>query len=678
MSFDKFALGLVGALQQAQQNDLRQQEMEKANKLLEMQLKHYNVVDEEAKAKTELLKQQLTGNDALASFAASLSAPPSSAPAPQAGPKQISDISPATIPGVSQYEPFIQQASVKTGVPAEVLRAHISVESGGKVDALSPKGAAGVAQFMPDTAKQYGVNVSDPESSIHGMARYLSDLQKQFGSWDLAAAAYNAGPGRVKQYGGVPPFAETRNHLKKLDATGQMPPGTFDVAVGGNQASDAYPSTPAPGRSAGLPVAQASPMRELEAINSWERENLGRAMSLPSVVRKDAVSMVKEEAKRRRGELTFKYNDEHYERRYRDLQDRHEDANRRAADRLEMAKDSMALREEIANLKREQGAAKEESGRLARLDDIAKGVSTFATKETDELGKEKTSYTLDTGMQNLLSASLQNIVTYNAVPETQWKSVGNELAGAYKKALVAFKAEGMDPEAAAQRAIDAAHAIVHERWRRKNPDAEAAQKGAADANAKIGKLESDNDAQDVDSRTKLPEQPVTAPAPKSSGLPLPTPAATPAPTNIPAGTKPADVEAAMQEEERLKEQRAGDLKILRNVGIPTTARSAGQAADFLDRAFVRPAKDALAGAASLYDTAVGRPARALGEMASRAYDNNFGAEGLKRDIESALAAYQNAPPRVRDAMDVQAKRKWGFTVLELLQERKNPTYKEAR
>jgi soluble lytic murein transglycosylase-like protein len=71
-------------------------------------------------------------------------------------------------------------------------------------------------QFMPATARGLGVNAMDPNSAIDGAARYLSSLTKQFGSTDLALAAYNAGPGKVSRYGGIPPYTETQNYVRSV------------------------------------------------------------------------------------------------------------------------------------------------------------------------------------------------------------------------------------------------------------------------------------------------------------------------------------------------------------------------------------------------------------------------------------------------------------------------------
>lgn len=111
---------------------------------------------------------------------------------------------------------WIREASGQYGVPPELLSSLLYHESSFRPRVVSPAGAIGIAQFMPGTARQYGVNPYDPYESIMGSARYLSDLQKQFNDWNLALAAYNAGPGNVRKYGGVPPFRETQAFVKNV------------------------------------------------------------------------------------------------------------------------------------------------------------------------------------------------------------------------------------------------------------------------------------------------------------------------------------------------------------------------------------------------------------------------------------------------------------------------------
>ncbi len=113
----------------------------------------------------------------------------------------------------------LARLSRQYGIDAAVLRALIHAESGFRVDATSPKGAQGLMQLMPDTARAY--QVSDPYDASQNLAagtRYLAALLDEFDQdLQLALAAYNAGPSVVRQYGGVPPFAETTEYLRRIN-----------------------------------------------------------------------------------------------------------------------------------------------------------------------------------------------------------------------------------------------------------------------------------------------------------------------------------------------------------------------------------------------------------------------------------------------------------------------------
>ncbi|OZA18750.1 MAG: hypothetical protein B7Y02_01305 [Rhodobacterales bacterium 17-64-5] len=97
-----------------------------------------------------------------------------------------------------------------------LFRANIAVESAFNPDARSPVGAIGLGQLMPGTADLLGVDPLDPEDNLHGSARYLLAQLEDFGAADLALAAYNAGPEAVRDYGGIPPYAETEGHVAKV------------------------------------------------------------------------------------------------------------------------------------------------------------------------------------------------------------------------------------------------------------------------------------------------------------------------------------------------------------------------------------------------------------------------------------------------------------------------------
>jgi hypothetical protein len=119
------------------------------------------------------------------------------------------------------YADLFSQAGSRYGVDPAVLAGMAKTESNFDSSATSAAGAQGLMQFMPATAAGLGVDTSDPASSIDGAARYLSQLTEQFGSTDLALAAYNAGPGTVQRYGGVPPYAETQSYVQKVTSAAE-------------------------------------------------------------------------------------------------------------------------------------------------------------------------------------------------------------------------------------------------------------------------------------------------------------------------------------------------------------------------------------------------------------------------------------------------------------------------
>ena len=117
------------------------------------------------------------------------------------------------------YTPLISAVAREHQLDPALLHAVITVESGYNAKARSPKGAAGLMQLMPDTAKRYDVaNIWDPRDNVRGGARYLRDLLAQFNNnLALAVAAYNAGEGAVAQYGNkIPPFAETLAYVPRV------------------------------------------------------------------------------------------------------------------------------------------------------------------------------------------------------------------------------------------------------------------------------------------------------------------------------------------------------------------------------------------------------------------------------------------------------------------------------
>ena len=112
---------------------------------------------------------------------------------------------------------LIHAAAQKYAVDPKLVSAVAEVESGGNQNAVSPAGAVGVMQLMPETAAGLGVNPYNLEGNVEGGAKYLREMLDTFGG-DVkkAVAAYNAGPNAVKAYGGVPPYAETQDYVNRV------------------------------------------------------------------------------------------------------------------------------------------------------------------------------------------------------------------------------------------------------------------------------------------------------------------------------------------------------------------------------------------------------------------------------------------------------------------------------
>lgn len=119
---------------------------------------------------------------------------------------------------LENYNTFISGASEEFGIPEPLIKAIITAESAGKNDAISNAGAKGLMQLMDATAKDLGVKDSfNPKENIYGGTNYINQmLNKYNGDLNLALAAYNAGPGNVDKYNGIPPFNETKNYVSKV------------------------------------------------------------------------------------------------------------------------------------------------------------------------------------------------------------------------------------------------------------------------------------------------------------------------------------------------------------------------------------------------------------------------------------------------------------------------------
>ncbi|MEJ7749919.1 MAG: transglycosylase SLT domain-containing protein [Thermoleophilaceae bacterium] len=136
-----------------------------------------------------------------------------------------------------RYHDPIARAALRWNVQMNLLAAQLYAESGFNPFAQSPAGAQGIAQFMPGTARSYGLSAPfDAIKAIDAQAHLMSDLLKRFGGKPaLALAAYNAGPGAVERYGGVPPYAETRAYVAKilglLGGVGDLTAEAFEVRL---------------------------------------------------------------------------------------------------------------------------------------------------------------------------------------------------------------------------------------------------------------------------------------------------------------------------------------------------------------------------------------------------------------------------------------------------------------
>lgn len=142
--------------------------------------------------------------------------------------RQYSASTPEGVAPVARYDgryrgeflALARAAAQRHGVPEELFLRLVNQESRWNPQAVSHAGARGLAQLMPDTAALLGVDPDDPRQNLDGGARYLRMMFDRFGSWRLALAAYNAGPGAVERHRGVPPFAETTDYVRIVLGSG--------------------------------------------------------------------------------------------------------------------------------------------------------------------------------------------------------------------------------------------------------------------------------------------------------------------------------------------------------------------------------------------------------------------------------------------------------------------------
>jgi len=144
-------------------------------------------------------------------------------PAPQIKGFEADEVAPAApmpILQVPTTEDLIADAAKRNGLPVEFVKSVVAAESAFRADAISPKGAIGLMQLMPATAREYGAEATDPRQNVEAGTQYLRDLLLKYQHDDhqvlRALAAYNAGPGTVDRYHGVPPYRETIDYITRV------------------------------------------------------------------------------------------------------------------------------------------------------------------------------------------------------------------------------------------------------------------------------------------------------------------------------------------------------------------------------------------------------------------------------------------------------------------------------
>ena len=175
------------------------------------------------------------------------------------------------------YQSLARTIAQEEGVDPDLFLKLIQAESSFNPQARSPVGAIGLAQLMPATAAELGVDPNDPEQNLRGGARYLKQQMDTFGTPELALAAYNAGPGNVRKYGGVPPFEETQNYLAKILGTG-----------GGSAAPQGAPTAPPmqEGYQTAPPVEQGDfargyqPQQQINPFSFYNPQEIARKFRL--------------------------------------------------------------------------------------------------------------------------------------------------------------------------------------------------------------------------------------------------------------------------------------------------------------------------------------------------------------------------------------------------------------
>ena len=172
-----------------------------------------------------------------------------------------------------QYRPMVEAISRRNGVDPNLIDAMIRTESNYNPWAVSPKGALGLMQLIPETGRRYGVsNFFDPEQNIEGEVRYMKYLLDMFdGNVDLSLAAYNAGENLVARIQKIPPYPETRNYVRKIRAVYTKPKAPTPAITSNLKSGSTTP--PAPVVSSKVAAAPSAKVEEAPApIAKWMDE----------------------------------------------------------------------------------------------------------------------------------------------------------------------------------------------------------------------------------------------------------------------------------------------------------------------------------------------------------------------------------------------------------------------